>query len=260
MDEQPRRIEEGATGFLCVSTRLEHLTVVTYAVEPERLRRHIPQPFELELVELEDGTRAALVSAVTFLNRDFHLVRVPTPRLTLGQTNYRAYVRHKGAPAVWFLGTAIDTRAVFIPRHVWQMPWRRGRYTFDVEREGARGTYGRFEVSARGEWDLHLAIEDSGKEVGVLPGFTSSVQVLNVLTQTHVGFFSRWRSSGGVGRYTIWHDLYQPRSASILEARFGLLAGLDIVPEEEQQTPHSVILEPSVLYHIHLPPRRFTEL
>ena len=114
-----------------------------------------------------------MVSTVTFLNRGFYLVRVPTPRMTLGQTNYRAYVRHQGEPAAWFLGTAIDTPAVCIPRHVWQMPWRRGRYTFDVEREGGRGSYERFEVSARGEWDLHLAIEDSGEEVGVLPGFAS---------------------------------------------------------------------------------------
>ena len=257
MDDKVLAIEKQPPGWLCVSTRLEHLTVVTWAVEPARLRKHIPEPFELECVTLEDGTRGALVSAVTFLNRDFHLVRVPTPRLTLGQTNYRAYIRHEGQRAAWFLGTTIDTLAVAIPRFVWGMPWRRARYHFEVERAGDRGPYRRFEVSAKGQWPMRLSVEDSGEPLsGALTGFESEAQSLTVLTQPHVGFYQHRPGSARVGRYSIWHDIYSPRLASLTEARFDLLDVLDVVPIPQQQSPHSVILDPSVLYWIHLPPRR----
>ncbi len=242
-------------GWLCVSSMLKHLTVTTYAVDPARLRPLIPQEFELELIE-RDGPRA-LVSAVSFLNTDFGLVRLPSPKQSMGQTNYRVYIKQGGRRAVWFLGTTIDTPFVQVPRLLWRMPWRRGRYRFDARL--GDGGYERYGIEVQGRWPMRLEVDDLRKPVGALQGFEDPSEAMDVLTQPYVGFFGR--RGGGIGRYTIWHDRYEARAGRVREASFGLFEQLDVVSKDEQLKPHSVILVTETLYWIYLPPRRWsTEL
>ena len=246
-------IPNKAPGWFCLSTKLEHLTVLTWAVEPARLRRHIPEIFSLERVSL-DGEEFALISAVTFLNTAAHLKRLPTPGLRFGQTNYRVYVRQGGQRAVYFLGTTIDSWSVIVPNIVWKMPWTRGKYQFQVQRQGR--TYSALKVEASGQWGMAFAIEDLGEGIEVLKGFEQTDEGLQVLTQPHIGFYPR--GGGKLGRYTIWHDFYKPKLGKLIEARFDLLSEFDLVPFSEQNKPHSVIIEPTVSYEIHLPPMRWT--
>jgi len=50
----------------------------------------------------------------------------------LRQTNYRAHVRDResGLDAVWFFGTTLDSLTVVVARHLWKLPWYRGRIRF----------------------------------------------------------------------------------------------------------------------------------
>lgn len=221
--------------WLTVESELVGLTVVTWAVNPARLAPHVPESFELEQI----GGKA-LISAVTFENRGFRPHWLPLG-LSLGQTNYRVYVRREGVRSVFFVGTAIDTPFVWVPRRLWRMPWRRGRYRF-----------GPGEVSAEGEWAVTLRYT-VGEPVAALPGFERLEDGLTVLTQPFIGYYRG--SSGRIGRYTIWHAPYQARTAEVTEARFALLDVLDIVPLAEQSAVHSALYEARTLYHVHLPPR-----
>lgn len=231
-----------------IRSLLERLSVVTWAIPPERLDGLVPAPLSADTVEI-DGARRALVSAVTFRNRDFRPVWFPLPGLSLGQTNYRVYVRCPAAAGaergVFFLGTTIDTAATFVPRSLWSMPWRRARYRFGPER-----------VEASGEWPMRLRLTGLRAGSPTLPGFSDEDAALGVLTQPWVGFYAR--SGGGLGRYTIWHEPYTRHTATLAEAHFPMLDALGVVPLAEQQAPHSVLVEPQVRYNVYLPPRRWS--
>ena len=228
-------IPRSPLGWLTVESELCGLTVVTWAVAPERLTRHVPDGFSLELLEGK-----ALISAVTFANRRFRPHWLPVG-LSLGQTNYRVYVRREGQRGVLFVGTAIDTSAVFIPRRLWRMPWQKARYRF------APGS-----VTATGAWGMRLSYSVEGP-VETLPGFASLAEGLTVLTQPWVGYYQG--SNSRIGRYTIWHAPYRARCMAVNEARFDLLDALDIVPYDDQLAVHSALYEAQTTYHVHLPPR-----
>jgi len=209
--------------------------VVTWAVAPERLRPHVPPELELERCQGQ-----ALISAVTFYNTNFSPHWSPLG-LSLGQTNYRVYVRHEGRRAVFFIATTIDTAFVFIPRGLWKMPWRRARYRF------SQGS-----AEAAGDWSMALSYTLGGS-LSMLAGYGDLDEGLTVLTQPHIGYYLG--SNGRLGRYTIWHAPYQAEVAVVSRARFGLLDALDIVPFSSQRCVHSAVYTARSLYHVHLPPR-----
>ncbi len=228
-------IPRPAPGWTTVSSVLTDLTVVTWAVEPARLRPHVPVGFDLELLG-----GSALISAVTFLNTGFRPHWLPVG-LSLGQTNYRVYVQREGRRGVFFVGTTIDTAFVSVPRYLWRMPWRRARYRFSAG-----------SVEASGSWPMSLRYA-VGEQVESLDGFQQLDDGLTVLTQPWEGYYLG--SNGKIGRYTIWHAPYAARTARVSEARYGLLDALDIVPMAAQGRVHSVLAEAQTLYHVHLPPR-----
>jgi uncharacterized protein YqjF (DUF2071 family) len=77
---------------LAAETSLRHFSIVTFCVDPDRLRVHLHPRFEPDIIPDAQGVARALVSVVTFLDEDFRFVACPWPRNTFGQTNYRSYV------------------------------------------------------------------------------------------------------------------------------------------------------------------------
>src|SRR5258708_5872228 len=96
---------------MAVETTLQHFAIVTYWVDPDQLRKHLHPRFEPDCVQVNGGPSRALVSVVTFLDKDFRFVACPWFKGSFGQTNYRAYVNdtHTGDHAVWFFGTCLDS-------------------------------------------------------------------------------------------------------------------------------------------------------
>ena len=107
--------------------------------------------------------RRALVSVVTFLDRDFRFIACPWITRSFGQTNYRAYVQdtETGEQAAWFFGTCLDSVSVAVPRHLWKLPWHRARMAFDCRYDAATARYSTFIVRTRSSWaPAHLEIKD----------------------------------------------------------------------------------------------------
>ena len=90
---------------LTVETTLQHFAIVTYWVDPPSLRKTLHPRFEPVCLAAAGSSARALVSVVTFLDRDFRLVACPWIRRSFGQTNYRAYVLDTvtGEQVAWFL-------------------------------------------------------------------------------------------------------------------------------------------------------------
>lgn len=245
-----------ARGIDAVAT-LAHFAIITWAVPPERLRPLIHPRFDLDLIRSAEGDARALVSVVPFEDQDFHFAGLPWPRWRFGQTNYRVYVRDRasGERLVWFLGTCLDSWTVAVPRLLWRLPWHRGRSRFDCRWDAGLGRYGHWSLRTDSDWaPLALALADEGRPPGGFDGFADRDEAMRVLTHPLRGAF--YRRDGQLGGYSVWHARLQPTEGRLLSARVGLLDRLGILSFAEQAQAHSVLMQPTTLFRIYLPPRR----
>lgn len=243
-----------------VVTTLKHFAIVTYAVDPERIRPHVHPRFDLENFTGEDGLAKAWVSMVPFEDQGFRFAGVPWFTFRFGQTNYRTYVidRATGQRLVWFFGTTLGSWTVAIPRWVWKLPWHPGHVEFDCSFDAARRCYTHYRMTTRANWaPVELALEDTGQAVTALPGCVNLEAGLVILTHPLFGVF--YRRDGALGRYNIWHNRLRLSTGTCLHARIGLFDRLGIVPFAEQLQPHSILLQHHTEFTIYLPPRRLSE-
>lgn len=246
------------TSGIDVVTTLAHFAIVTYAVEPAALRKHVHERFELDCITRSDGTRQALISVVPFLDLDFRLAAVPWPKWRFGQTNYRAYVTDSetGEHMAWFFGTSLDTPFVIVPRSAWRLPWHRGRIEFDVTYDQELGRHTSYRMSTRSAWaPAELELTDSGEPVTQLEGFADLQAGMQLLTHPMQGAF--YRSDGRLGGYRIWHERMQPTLGHATRASFPLLERLGLVADGELERIHSVMMQPAIDFTIYLPPVLF---
>jgi hypothetical protein len=244
---------------LTVETKLEHFALISYAVPLDRLQQLIPQD-RFEVVEFDiEGRAMGLVSAVPFLDADFHFCSMPRAKFKFGQTNYRAYVRYRatGEHAVWFFGTTLGSQFVRIPRALWKMPWHLAKYRFDCSYDRERSCYRRYSVACESSWSsMHVELADSGKPQVLCEGFDSLDEQILLLTHPVKGFYNCL--DRGLGQYTIWHDVLSLTIGTVVKVHFGLFEELGLVTSEAMNQPHSVLMCPATTFRVYLPPTRWS--
>jgi uncharacterized protein YqjF (DUF2071 family) len=255
----PTQLSKPAPGPLAAETTLLHFVIVTYLVDASVLRTHLHPRFEPDCIDCDGDAPQALVSVVTFLDRDFRFVVCPWLKNSFGQTNYRSYVTDTvtGDHVAWFFGTCLDSRSVAVPRYAWRLPWHRAQMAFDCRYDERVGRYVSFNVETRSRWaPAQLEIEDSGEPPRELAGFSNLEAGLVLLTQPTRGFF--FRQDGALGSYSIWHDRLRPTVGKIKRARYWLLQQLNLIQEGDCRNVHSVLIQRSVDFTIYLPPVRIS--
>lgn len=237
-----------------VLCKLQHFAIVSYAFDPARFAGVMPGRFRLDAVSI-DGQERALVSVVPFIDVDFTSAVFPFPKFRMGQTNYRIYIvdNETGERCVWFLGTTLDSWTRIVPHRLWNLPWYGGRVRFDCA-QAADGRYLRYRMDTVAQWaPASLSLVGEAGPVERLPGFADVETGLVYLTHPLRGFYHR--RDGRLGTYHVWHGRLQVAPARLEQARFGLLDRLGLVTPEEQQHPHSVLVEPVNEFTIYLPPK-----
>jgi Uncharacterized conserved protein (COG2071) len=220
--------------------------ITTFAVEPRRLHRLLPEDCRPEIVSLSDGRERGLVSAVSFRARRFRLHGLPWLAFSFTQVNYRTYVRCGGEAAVWFFGTAIAAPWHVGPRLLWQLPWHGALIDIDARWSGAECLeYRLHQRSAGGDAELcAVAAPDA-------PGISASDdEACRLLTDPLIGHCRRL--DGTRAAYRVWHPRIDARSARAETARFERFEDLGLV--DRGQAPHSVLLERTVEFLVRLPP------
>lgn len=238
-----------------VVCQLQHFAIISYALEPQRLAGLLPPRFQLDLVQI-DGAPRALLSVVPFFDADFRLVGMPFVRFQMGQTNYRIYVidQETGKRCVWFLGTTLDSWSIVVPRFFWKLPWHPGRVSFSCQYDQQAGIYQHYQMQTEAEWaPVMVQLSQSPDQRLELPGFPDLETGLVVISHPLDGFY--YRRDGRLGSYKVWHRRLNLKSAKLIEANFGLLTRLGLVSLEEQQRPHSVLIDPLTEFIIYLPPK-----
>lgn len=214
----------------------------------------MPSRFQLDTIQV-DGSERALMSVVPFIDVDFTSAVFPFPKFCMGQTNYRVYIVDKetNEKCVWFIGTTLDSWSLVVPRYLWNLPWHHGKVTFNCS-IGADGRYESYRMKAEAEWaPAEVELLEPEDDHFQLPGFPDIETALVFLTHPLRGFYNR--RDGRLGTYHVWHDRLQVRPANLKSASFGLLSRMGLVTAEEQQHPHSVLLEPVNEFTIYLPPK-----
>jgi hypothetical protein len=240
-----------------VVATLGHFAILTWAVDPARVRPFVHARFALDEYPGPDGAPRVWVSAVPFEDQDFRVLAAPWARFRMGQTNYRTYVvdRETGERAVWFWGTTLGHWTVAVPAGAWRLPWHHGRVAFDCAWDDDAGRYARYRMRTRSRWaPAAVDLEDTGAPVTALDGWPDLEDGMLALTHPLAGFYHR--RDGALGSYSIWHDRLAPTVGRVRSARFGLLDRLGVVSYAEQAAPHSVLLQARTEFTVYLPPAR----
>lgn len=234
-----------------VTTTLADFAIVTYGVEPSALAALLPAEFVPDVFTLDDGRRVAFVSAVPFRDLDFRFGFAPWLKFSFGQTNYRAYVTYRGQRCVWFFGTSLATRWVWIPRYAWKLPWHRASIHIDSDWQGDRCN--RYQLRTIADWgDAEAELEGSDEPTGQLDGFADAEETALVLTHPLAGYFTR--RDGRLGTYSIWHDRLKLQRGLARTARFEVFEKVGLV--KPGASPHSVLIQRQTEFVIRLPPQR----
>ena len=233
---------------------LQHFAIISYAFDPDRFAGVMPSRFRLDTVLIE-GRERALLSVVPFIDVDFTSAVYPFPKFRMGQTNYRIYIvdTFTGEKCVWFLGTTLDSWTRFVPHRLWNLPWFPGKVRFDCLHD-AHGYYEKYEMRTAAEWaPAHVELTSDASHALNLPGFPDLETGLVYLTHPLRGYYHR--RDGRLGTYHVWHGRLNVGPGKLHQADFGLLDRLGLVTKEEQQAPHSVLIEPLNEFTIYLPPK-----
>jgi hypothetical protein len=231
------------------STTLDDFAVVSFRVDPDRLRARVPERFEPTVRRFADGTDAALVSVVAFVERDFAFRFAPFVSISGPLVDYRAYGTLDGERGVYVFLTSLDHPMVTVPRVLWRMPWERERVQIDGSWD--RPGPDRVRVSTDGERGLELDLVGTGGPVGALDGFADADEAIEVLTHPMAGWYG---PAGDVRRYSVWHDVLQPQAAVVERACVPAFADLGLVGSSP--AIHSALVVRTASFDIHTPPRR----
>jgi len=241
--------------LLDVNTKLQHFSLISYAVPLERIAKYIPEPFELWTFTTEDK-KFALVSAVPFVDYDFHFYHLAKfPKFKFCQTNFRTYIvdKRNGEHAAWFFGTTLGSFSVYIPRLIWKMPWQYAKYKINTKFENNR--YIDYEMSFKsslGNGSVH--IKDTGKALNLLPSFETLDEQMFILTHPVLGYYNRPKQ--GIGTYEIWHPKMKLTHCTVEHLYFELFEKLGLLSKDEMLKPHSVLITPEIEFDVLLPPRK----
>ncbi|WP_261371906.1 DUF2071 domain-containing protein, partial [Yersinia mollaretii] len=234
---------------------LKHFSIITYAVPAERFLGLFPDRFKLDTIVIE-GQNMGLISVVPFIDIDFTSAVFPFPKFTMGQTNYRIYIidQETNEHCVWFLGTTLDSWTITVPRYLWNLPWYRGKVSFDCEFNEASGLYEKYAMVTESYWaKASVELVQSRYDRFDFPGFPDTESALVYLTHPLAGFY--YRRDGKLGTYRVWHKELAAKPATLTSANFKLLSDLGIVKLHEQCAPYSVLIEPLNEFTIYLPPK-----
>lgn len=228
-------------------TALDDFAIVTYAVDPARLRTVLPAGFDPDLIDV-GGRERGFVSAVPFRDRDFCFRGMSLITLSCGQVNYRAYVRRGGERGVWFFGTSLDSWLVAVPRRLWSMPWHRDR--IELRATWTASACERWSLAVAGAW---------GRARSTLRGTRRRVELgwlgdlaRSVLLDPTTGWYRR--RDGALGRYSVWHRPLEPFEAEVESAHFSVFEDLGLVHPADE--PISALVQQTVDFDVHTPPRR----
>lgn len=232
-----------------MSIDVRNFAIVTHAVPADRVRAHLPDPYELQTFS-DDGDELSLVSATCFCNKDFRWSALPYPRHTFNENTYRTYVTHKGRVGVYFFRRYLGTQLARLPQRVFERFARHGDFEVDVD------------IDEEGVHDYFCSVEGDGRRTefelsaldvpDVQAPFETPDEHAQFITYRLHGFFTS--SAGFQGHMPVSHPRMDPWAGRLLNGRFDVWHELGILKPDEAGDVYSVLVQPQIDFTLY-PPR-----
>lgn len=234
-----------ATSF---SIEITEFALVTHRVPAARVRRHLPARYVLQTFPYE-GTEFCFVTTTCFCNGDFRPTATRWPRHTFNETTYRTYVVDKGRLGVYFFGRYLGSRTAYgMQRAVARDTWH-GDFEVRIERAAAGyASYVCRVASDHGDTAFSLEATDPPPALAPWPTGWDHEQFLTFRPE---GFFTS--SLGFQAHSPVEHERLQAWGGRLHGGRFDLWASLGIVPEDEAESPYSILVTPGTRFILHAP-------
>ena len=229
---------------------MQNFALITHTVPAERLRKAVPDRFELQTFVNEAGQDVGFISASSFCNRQIHWSCARYPAHDFDQSTFRTYVIHRGRLASYFFATYVSTTLSLIGQKLVAADTHLAEY--DVEIDMDEEGYHRYSSRARTDSE-ELRFELEATDVPTAkPPFGTGAELAQFITYRLHGYAIPL--VGGVTYGPIEHRHMDPWEGRMITGRFDLWERLGLLPEEEWGSPYSVLVEPSVRFVLH-PPR-----
>jgi uncharacterized protein len=209
---------------------MRDMLFITWALPPEIVRRLVDERFELDTRTDSNGGTVALVSAVCFHVTEVRSNALSLPPLSFEQVNYRAYVRARGVPGVFFFDMKVNSRIVTALTSFLSVPVHHEEIGITTA-PGANGVLGYSIESAglRAEATIGERDADADVEGIIAPDF---------ITARLIGF-----AAAGDGMFRIEVD--QPGlvavSARVQNVRAPMLEQSGLLTPDQSSRPHSAL-------------------
>lgn len=249
MNSLKNRLEKGIKpGFWNATTLLKDFAIITYLVDVEKLRKHIPKQFELVTVN-DNGVEKGVMSAVPFLDEDFCIKRFfPFIKFKFYQTNYRVYVIDKktGEHLVWFFGTNLGSFIVNVPRVLWRIPWHKAIYK-------DKGKGNDYSLSVKSNFNSgEIKFTKTNESIKLLNGFKNMEEMMLILTHPIKGVY--YKLNDKVGTYRIAHNKMELKIGEPKAMYFSLYEKLGLLTKVEMNKPFAIFYMDEIRFDIELPP------
>lgn len=229
---------------------VQNFALITHAVPAQRLRRLVPDRFQLETFVDAEGREMGFISASSFCNRQIHWSAARYPAHDFDQSTFRTYVRHKGRHGAFFFATYVGTRLSFVGQVLVAAHTSLANFEVDIQMND-KG-YQRYASQARtGTEELQFVLQATDVPKAKPPFDTGDEHAQFITYRLH-GYAHP--PVGGVTYGPIDHRHMDPWEGRLLEGRFDLWDRLGLLPQDEWLEPYSVLVEPSVRFTLH-PPR-----
>lgn len=252
MNSLQNRLKKGIKpGFWNATTLLKDFAIITYLVDIDKIRPHIPEQFELVRIR-EHGVEKGIMSVVPFLDKDFCISRFfPFVKFKFYQTNYRVYVIDKrtGEQLVWFFGTNLGSHIVKIPRLLWRIPWYHAIYNNQSKSRS-------YSLQIDSKFNSgKIEFTKTNKNIGVLEGFKSMEEMMLILTHPIKGVY--YKLNGKIGTYRIAHKKMVLKIGESKSMYFSLFEKLGLLNVEEMKQPFAIFYLDQIRFDIELPPKNY---
>lgn len=227
-----------------VRADIEGYTLITYEIDPQKLAPRVPLPLHTRLV---DGREVAYLSLFLGHLKVRRIGALPAFPLAFNQLNYRTYVRHGAAHAIFIFRTVVSHE--FVARGVRLFPHLPGQaqpFAFVVDRRGAEIRRIEAIVGERGS-ELMAKVEPA-EAVPRANGFRDLSEAKAFLADVPEAFYLV--DDRTLGRMVSFHPPIEPQGGNLIEIRCGWLERQGIVPDGGFGSPQSVWLQALVPFPV----------
>lgn len=225
---------------------MRDMLFITWAVEPDVVRRLVDERLELDTKTDSTGREVAFVSAVCFHVTELRSGVLPLPSLSFQQVNYRAYVRAGAVPAVCFLEMKVNSRMVTALTSFMSVPV----HYEDIDIATSPGGSGLLSYTVKSAGLQAEAMIDQNNVESALDGKVSP----QFITQRLVGY-----AGAGNGMFRI--DVDQPGldavSARVHNVQAPSLERLGLLTPDQSAQPYSALYVREGLFGADTPVREW---